>query len=114
WNAQDQEERGYAKSPLFGWQLALRRLRLGRIMTTTDPERDGPAACYEGVVPHADLWCQDREQLDAFCRAVEGLLPRLYQLRRTRQSGKAWGQTIRDLVNDFLAVGDDQPGEVHV
>jgi exonuclease V gamma subunit len=114
WNAQDQEERGYIKSPLFGWQLALRRLRVGRIMTAADPAADEPAAGYQGVVPHADLWSQDREQLDTFCRAVEGLLPRLRRLRGLEQTGDAWAQTIRDLVNDLLAVPEDQPGEIHV
>ena len=114
WDAQDQEERGYAKSSLFGWQLALRRLRLGRIMTPTEPKSDGPAPCYEGVVPHADLWSQDKEQLDLFCRAVEGLLPRLRQLRHQKQTGEAWARTIRRLVEDFLAVPEDLPAEAYV
>ena len=32
WDQGDKKERGYADSPLFAWQLGLRRLRLGRIM----------------------------------------------------------------------------------
>ena len=32
WDQSDKKERGYADSPLFAWQLGLRRLRLGRIM----------------------------------------------------------------------------------
>jgi hypothetical protein len=83
-------------------------------MAVADPADDRPAAGYQGVVPHADLWSQDREQLDVFCRAVEGLLPRLHRLRTLEQTGDAWAQTIRDLVNDFLAVPEDQPGEIHV
>jgi exodeoxyribonuclease V gamma subunit len=114
WNAQDQEERGYARSPLFGWQLALRRLRLGRIMTLADAAEDQPVAGYQGVVPHADLWSQDREQLDTFCRAVEGLLPRLRQLRGLQQTGEAWARTLRDLVNDLLEIPEGHPGETNV
>src|SRR6185312_6415159 len=42
WDAQDKAERGYAKTALFGWQLALRRLRLGRVMDPPAGEKRAP------------------------------------------------------------------------
>ena len=114
WDAQDRQERGYGKSPLFGWQLALRRLRLGRIMSTPDTSRDGSVASFKGVVPHADFDSGDGEQLDAFCRAVESLLPRLRRLRTAQRTGKAWAAEIRRLVDDFLAVPEDLKADAHV
>ena len=113
WDAQDRQERGYGKSPLFGWQLALRRLRLGRIMSS-DTSRDGAVVSFKGVIPHADFDSGDREQLDAFCRAVEILLPRLRRLRTAQRTGKAWAAEIRRLVDDFLSVPEDLKAEAQV
>jgi exodeoxyribonuclease V gamma subunit len=114
WDAEDRHERGYGKSPLFGWQLALRRLRLGRIMIPGNARGDGPAPCFKEVIPYADLQSGDREQLDAFCRAVEALLPRLRRLRTGERTGKAWAGEIRRLVDDFLVVPDELKAETQV
>jgi exonuclease V gamma subunit len=114
WDAADRNERGYGHSPLFGWQLALRRLRLGRIMTPADPQGDGPSPCFKDVIPYADIQSGDREQLDAFCRAVEGLLPRLRRLRAGQRTGKAWASEIRRLVDDFLTVPEELKAESQV
>jgi exonuclease V gamma subunit len=114
WDVRDQEERGYPSSPLFGWQLALRRLRLGRLMTPCNPAAPAAGACYEGVAPHSDFWSDDKEQRDAFCRAVEGLLPCLRRLRSKQQDGERWAQTLRGLVEDFLAVPEEMAREASV
>ncbi len=114
WDAKDKEERGYGRSPLFGWQLALRRLRLGRLMEVSGEERDGPAPRFQGVIPFADLASSDKEQLDAFCRAVEGLLPALGRLRHFQGSGGQWAGEILKLVQRFLAVPPDRPEEGQV
>jgi exonuclease V gamma subunit len=114
WDGEDRQERGYANSALFGWQLALRRLRLGRIMTASDGIRDGPMPSYKDVVPHADFWSSDKEHLDAFCRAVEALLPRLRKLRTADRTGEAWAGEIRALVDDFLLVPGDLSAEAQV
>jgi exodeoxyribonuclease V gamma subunit len=114
WDAQDRQERGYGNSPLFSWQLALRRLRLGRIMTPGGARGEGPAPCFKEVIPYADLQSSDREQLDAFCRAVEALLPRLRRLRTGQRTGKAWAGEIRRLVDDFLVVPEELKAEAQV
>jgi exonuclease V gamma subunit len=114
WDAADRHERGYGHSPLFGWQLALRRLRLGRIMTPSDNRGDGPAPSFKEVIPYADIQSGDREQLDAFCRAVEGLLPRLRRLRTGQRTGKVWAGEIRRLVDDFLIVPENLKAEAQV
>jgi exonuclease V gamma subunit len=114
WNGQDNEQRGYANSARFGWQLALRRLRLGRIMTPADDRSDGPAPSYKEVIPHADLWSSGRDQLDAFCLAVEGLLPRLARLRTASKTGVQWAEVIRRLVDDFLLVPEELRADAQV
>jgi exodeoxyribonuclease V gamma subunit len=112
WDAKDKAERGYPQSPLFGWQLALRRMRLGRLMDT--PERDGRAPRFRDVVPYADLATGDKEQLDAFCRSVEGLLPALLRLRKFQGSGHQWANDIVKLMQRFLAIPADRPEEGQV
>lgn len=107
WDAQERRERGYPASPLYSWRLALQRLRLGRLM-------DAGAARFNDVIPYADLASGDREQLDAFGRSVEGLLPRLAALRSRRRSGADWARELRSLVDDFLAVPADRPNEEQV
>jgi exodeoxyribonuclease V gamma subunit len=114
WDRQDKRARGYADSPLYGWQLGLRRLRLGRLMAVADEAAGAAAPCYRGVIPFATLESGDRELLDAFCRAVEGLLPRLLQLRGLRTTGEAWAAALRELVDDFLAAPADRPAEAQV
>jgi hypothetical protein len=113
WDRRDKEERGYQASPLYCWRLGLQRLRLGRIMEAV-PEGDGPAPRFHEVVPYADLASGDKEQLDVFCRAVEGLLPCLIRLRLFHASGTQWANEIRKLAQHFLAVPDDRPEEAQV
>jgi exonuclease V gamma subunit len=113
WNQADKRERGYLDTPQFAWQLGLRRLRLGRLMDTAGMG-DGHAPCFRQVVPYADLESSDKERLDAFCRAVEGLLPVLIRLRSHQATGRQWAGEIRRLANQFLAVPEDQPGEDQV
>jgi len=108
WDRADKQERGYPDSPLYSWQLGLRRLRLGRLMDTAAPAADGPAPRFQEVIPFADLASSDKEQLDAFCRAVEGLLPRLHRLRGQRVSGETWAGELRRLLADFLTVLPDR------
>src|SRR5205807_2578861 len=91
WDVKDKQERGYADTPLYSWQHGLRRLRLGRLMEVSDENADAPAAMYKDVVPFADLDSSNKEQLDVFCRAVEGLLPALSRLRG--QIGRAHVRT---------------------
>jgi exodeoxyribonuclease V gamma subunit len=114
WDRGDRQERGYSDSPLYSWRLGLQRLRLGRIMEVTDEDADMPASCYQGVVPYSDLLSSDKEQLNAFCRAVEGLLPVLTRLRNWTGTGEKWAGQIRTLVNSFLSVPGDRPEEEEV
>jgi len=114
WDRQDKRQRGYADSPLYSWRLGLQRLRLGRLMEVGDERGDTPAPHYQGIIPFADLAAGDKEQLDAFSRSVEGLLPRLAALRTLVASGEIWAGEIRQLVDDFLAVPADRPDEEQV
>jgi hypothetical protein len=66
------------------------------------------------VIPHADLASSDKEQLDAFCRAVEGLLPVLVGLRKFQGTGAQWAREIEGIVKHFLAVPADRPEEAQV
>jgi exonuclease V gamma subunit len=111
WDRQDKRARGYADSPLYSWQLGLRRLRLGRLMEVTDERAEVPAAQFQGVIPFADLTSGDKEQLDVFCRAIEGLLPRLARLRGLSSSAKEWADELRALIEDFLEAPADRPQE---
>jgi exodeoxyribonuclease V gamma subunit len=114
WDRKDRQERGYADTPLYSWRLGLQRLRLGRLMDVPDENADAPPVHYQNVVPFADLESGDREQLDAFCRAVEGLLPVLVHLRDRQTTGEQWAEQIRRLVKSFLAVPADRPEEEEV
>jgi len=114
WNQEDKKERGYAGSPFFGWQLGLRRLRLGRVMEVTPDDASTSAARFRDVIPYADLLSSDKEQLDAFCRAVEGLLPTLAGLRKFQGTGKQWAEEIERLVGYFLDIPSDRPEEQQV
>jgi len=114
WDADEKHAQGYPRSPFYAWKLGLQRLRLGRYMDVADQGADGPAMRFGHVIPFADLASSDREQLDAFCLAVEGLLPTLARLRTMEMSGERWANTLERLVQDFLAVPADRPEEERV
>lgn len=114
WDAEEKAHQGYPRSPFYAWRLGLQRLRLGRYMDIEGNEPGEPATRFGHVLPFADLASTDREQLDAFCRAVEGLLPTLAWLRSARLSGKDWRRELERLVNGFLDVPADRPEEAHV
>ncbi len=114
WDADDKAERGYAGTPFFAWRLGLQRLRLGRLMESPAEHREGAARHYRRVLPYSDIASGDKEQLDAFCRAVEGLLPALRRLRTLRGTGRQWAGEIQRLVSDHLAIPEDRPEEAAV
>ncbi len=72
------------------------------------------ASRFGDVIPFADLESTDREHLDAFCRAVEGLLPTLARLRTMPLSGERWAKTLTRLAQEFLDVPADRPEEGQV
>jgi exodeoxyribonuclease V gamma subunit len=113
WDRDDKKELSYGESRLYSWHLALQRLRLGRIMDV--PQNGGTALPkFNDVVPYADLESSDARQLNAFCRAVQGLLPRLLELRRLDASGASWHARLLALAADFLDVPEDRSGETQV
>lgn len=114
WDQSDKRERGYADSPLYSWRLGLQRLRLGRLLDSGEDDGQQPAPRYAGVIPFSDLASGDKTQLDGFCRAVEGLLPRLCELRTLVATGDEWARRLRGLLAAFLAVPADRPGEESV
>lgn len=113
WDAAERAERGQERMSLFGWRQALQRLRLGRYMEGGDDpfvERKH----FGALVPHADIASGDRAQVDAFCLAIEGLLPVLWSLRREKHDGAWWAARLRFLAERFLAVPEDRPAESRV
>ena len=114
WDADEKERQGYPRSPLYAWRLGLQRLRLGRYMEVAPEDADQPAPRFGHILPFADLESTDREHLDAFCRAVEGLLPTLALLRSAHWSGERWGRLVKRLVQEFLDVPADRPEEEQV
>jgi exodeoxyribonuclease V gamma subunit len=114
WDAGEKHEQGYARSPFYAWRLALQRLRLGRYMEVAPEDGDAPAPRFGHVIPFADIHSTDREHLDAFCRAVETLLPTLARLRNFTGTGQRWAAMLERLVLDFLDVPEDRPEEAEV
>jgi exonuclease V gamma subunit len=114
WDAEEKQQQGYPPSPFYAWRLGLQRLRLGRFMEVAGETADQPASRFGHVIPFADLASTDREHLDAFCRAVEGLLPTLTRLRSAHQSGTRWAGALERLVHEFLDVPADRPEEAQV
>jgi exonuclease V gamma subunit len=114
WDAEEKYEQGYPRSPFYAWRLALQRLRLGRYMEVYPEDDDEPAPRFNDVIPFADINSTDREQLDAFCRSVESLLPTLAGLRRLHGTGQRWAAVLQRLAHEFLDVPDDRPEEEQV
>lgn len=114
WDADEKHERGYPRTPLYAWRLGLQRLRLGRYMEVVSEDDDAPAPRFGHVIPFADLSSTDREHLDAFCRAAEGLLPALTRLRGLTAGGQRWASALQRLIHDFLDVPADRPEEAQV
>jgi len=114
WDGQEKKDRGDFSSSRYGWRLGLQRLRLGRFMEVLPNSNGKPSARFGDVLPFADFDSQNREQLDAFSRAVEGLLPTLQKLRDRQYSGQAWAEILRNLINTFLEVPADRPEETQV
>ncbi len=114
WDAAEKQEQGYPRSPFYAWRLGLQRLRLGRFMEVVGDDGDEPAPRFGHVIPFADIDSTDRAQLDAFCRAVEGLLPTLARLRSMQGTGRLWSRELLRLVQEFLAVPDDRREEEQV
>ena len=112
WDAQEKHAQGLFPSGHYSWKLGLQRLRLGRYMRVTGD--DAPASPWRNIIPFADVESADREKLDAFCRAVEGLLPHLSRLRHFRGSARAWADAVRRLIHRFLEVPEDRPAEESV
>jgi exonuclease V gamma subunit len=110
WDADEKHDQGYPRSPYYAWRLGLQRLRLGRFMDVAGDD-DASSRRFAHLIPFADLESSDREQVDAFCRAVEGLLPTLARLRKVRQNGKRWAHDLARLANEYLGVPDDRPEE---
>jgi exonuclease V gamma subunit len=125
WDAQDKKDQGYIASSRYSWRLGLQRLRLGRFMEAEAPTlfgiaeggpgaASGPAPRYGEVMPFADINSRDGDQLDAFSRAVEGLLPTMAKLRDKQGPGKAWADTLRELTQAYLDIPTDRPEEAQV
>ncbi len=114
WDEEEKRRLGYPASPFYAWKLGLQRLRLGRYMDVAPMESADPAPRFGHIVPYADIECTEREALDSFCQAVEGLLPTLARLRTLKAGGEQWAAALRNLIRDNLDVPSDRPEEAQV
>ncbi|HYG73681.1 MAG TPA: exodeoxyribonuclease V subunit gamma [Planctomycetota bacterium] len=114
WDREDKREAGFGDSRYYTWKLALQRLRLGRVMEAPDGNPEHPAPVYKDVIPYADLETADSASLNAFCMAVEKLMPRLLEFRSTPASGSEWRRRLQSLMDDFLEIPSELPDEAQV
>jgi len=92
----------------FSWRHALRRLRLGRIMTT------GPViTAYENAVPFGDLRSADPDAVTRFSTAVERLA-RFCERCSSFRSASDWADLLESALNEFVAVPEDRGEEMGV
>ncbi len=114
WDEEEKRRLGYPASPFYAWKLGLQRLRLGRYMDVAPEDAAEPSPRFGHIVPYADIHSTEREMLDVFCRAVEGLLPTLARLRTLKAGGTQWAIALTSLIRDFLDVPVDRPEEAQV
>lgn len=89
----------------FSWRHALRRLRLGRIMTT------GPTiAAYQSAVPFGDLRSADPEAATRFSAVVERLA-RFCERCTIFRTAEEWSKLLQDALKEFVAVPEDRGEE---
>ena len=103
------------KLNLHTWQQGLARLRLGRIMQTTEIERrNGVFLDYRNIVPFSDFNTADQRVIDAFNTAIELLHFRTGDLATRQATGAEWVDIIEQLIADFCAMPSDRPEELQV
>src|SRR5690606_9418202 len=107
----DRKSRGYPEDASHSWSQGLERLLLGTVMEC--PAGDDPRH-FAGMVPFADGGSPDREILQAFVLAVEGLHRSLAPLRGGRKAWGEWLDLFDRLWDDFLQAPEDEPLEVFV
>ena len=90
----------------FSWRHALRRLRLGRIMTT------GPTiAAYQSAVPFGDLRSADPEAVTRFSAVVERLARFCERCTIFSHGGSSGPELLQDALKEFVAVPEDRGEE---
>jgi exodeoxyribonuclease V gamma subunit len=100
---------------LYTWQQGLQRLRLGRIMRTTDLERhNGIFLDFKNIIPYADMETNDQYTIDTFNLTIELLYNRIKDLPVLKTSGLEWLNIIEKLIADFIAIPADRREEYHV
>jgi exodeoxyribonuclease V gamma subunit len=105
-------ERGLGATSAFTWEQALRRLRLGRILSP--PSAGGGIAGPLGdIVPYEDMR-SDSVLCEHFNVLLERLFRRLHPLAEATHSCAEWYDIVRGLIEDFLDVPEDMNGEAHV
>ena len=114
WDADEKAQQGYPPRRCSPGGSACSVCGWDATWTSVPKTAPEPRMRFGEVIPFADLESSDREHLDAFCRAVEGLLPTLARLRTTPMSGERWAKELKRLVQDFLDVPADRPEEGQV
>lgn len=92
----------------FSWRHALRRLRLGRVMTSGTT-----VSAYENTVPFGDLRSADPEVVTRFSSVVERLA-RFCERCAGFRSGTEWVDLLGDALTEFVAVPEDRSEEFGV
>jgi hypothetical protein len=108
----DKAKRGYPDEGVHTWREGLDRLLLGTVMESPEP---GDGRHFAGLVPFADGDSPDRDMLEGFLLAVEGLHRRLAPLRDGEpRSWSGWLEALTSLFDACLAVPGDEPLETLV
>ena len=103
---------GIQANGLYTWKMGLRRLRLGRIMAPWSKGTEDPSAGqYASVVPFEDAESRDSARVGRFSNCIEGLCRKLRRLRGSIMPCASWAETLKALVDVFLAVPPDRPEE---
>ncbi len=111
-DGEDKRRRGYVDDTLHTWTHGLERLVLGTVMES--PAEDD-ARHFQNVVPFADGHSPDRELLQGFLTAVQGLYRDLAPLREERPRPWAdWLDLCSTLFDRYLAPPEDQSLEGYV
>ena len=110
-DAEQRGERGLAADWRFTWEQALRRLRLGMVLDPAEqmPE-DSPFAEFP---PAAPAFLSD-DIAGRFSLTVRRLGTALRRLGTQRANGEEWCATVHGLMESFLAIPEDLPGEQQV
>ncbi|MDL2322284.1 exodeoxyribonuclease V subunit gamma, partial [Desulfosarcina sp. OttesenSCG-928-B08] len=111
-NPETSMDRAGPQAGRYSWKQGLQRLRLSRIMTSPmDVLFGDPAPHFNGLVPFADIHTPDDALLETFCAVVTELFRQGSAFRMAGASAKTWKTLFFRMVDAFVEIPEDMPGE---